>query len=79
MNLRKFINMLEAEYEQQMQYADMMGEPEIVIDVFKLMPDGSREYGGFMTKDIIIDNSSDGCYRVLTAFAEAYVKEGDNV
>ena len=77
MNLRKFINMLEAEYEQQMQYSDVMGEPEIVIDVFIAMPDGSRQYAGFMTKDIVIDTTSDGVYRVLTAFAEAYKREAE--
>lgn len=77
MNLRKFINMLESEYEQQMQYSDVMGEPEIVIDVFIQMSDGSREYGGFTTKDIVIDTTSDGVYRVLTAFAEAYKREAE--
>jgi len=77
MNLRKFIDMLEAEYEQQMQYSDVMGEPEIVIDLFKESDYCSRkyEYAGFTTQYIVIDNTSDGCYRVITAFADVYPKE----
>lgn len=49
---------------------EMMGEHEIVIDVFKqnsISSDHDFAYMGF-TPDIKIEKSSDGCYDILSAF-----------
>ena len=55
------------------EYKSVMGEPEIMIDVFRLSEINPRrfyrEYAGF-GKDIVISKSSDGVYDILSAFYE---------
>lgn len=49
---------------------EMMGEHEIVIDVFKhssIPSDHTFAYMGF-SPDIKIEKSADGCYDILSAF-----------
>lgn len=72
MRIRDLINMLEDLYDEEMKNYDVMGEPEIAIDVFSINREGDREYAGIHLGDIKIDRTADGVYPVLTAFAEAY-------
>lgn len=50
-----------------MLHADIMGEPEIMIDCFKRTSPGEFAYAGFNDK-IEIQRSSDGVYPILNAF-----------
>lgn len=73
MRIRDLIDKLEELYREEMQQYDVIGEPEITIDVFKPTDDGEfRQYAGFHTGDILITRSSDGVYPILSAFAEDY-------
>jgi hypothetical protein len=61
------------------EYLNIMGEPEIMIDVFKLVNpdtpgDYTRMYAGFHNK-ITIDKTPDGVYDVISSFAESYENE----
>jgi hypothetical protein len=69
MNLKDLITQLQALYDIESQYADVMGEPEIIIDVFKKVGEHHFQYAGF-SKDIRIDRSSDGVYPIINAFAK---------
>lgn len=57
------------------EYKSVMGEPEIMIDVFKPIQDvfGNNThtwtYTGF-GKDIVISKTDDGVYDILSAFYE---------
>lgn len=76
MNLKKLIDQLQALYDEEIKHVDVMGEPEIVIDVFyQDSPRGPFKYGGFTTEDIKIERSSDGVYNILSAFGDSYAKE----
>ena len=75
MNLKKFIDQLQALYDEEIKHVDVMGEPEIVIDIFyQDNPRGPFKYGGFTTEDIKIERSGDGAYNVLSAFGDSYAK-----
>ena len=69
MQLKLLIEQLQTLYEKEMIHADVMGEPEIMIDCFKKVATGSFEYGGFSDK-IEIQRSSDGVYPILNGFAD---------
>jgi hypothetical protein len=57
----------------QGDYLEVMGEPEICIDVFKPIGDTHTfEYGGFHTGEILIEPTSDGVYYIMSAFTESY-------
>lgn len=74
MLIKDLISQLEALYNE---YTDadkaILGEPEIVIDVFKrVYPDSCnflREYAGY-SGFIKIERSNDGVYPILSAFYE---------
>lgn len=59
---------------------EVMGEHEIVIDVFRKYCDtkanvGWYQYGGF-DPDIRIEKSDDGVYDILSAFSTKEISEG---
>lgn len=52
------------------EYKSVMGEPEIVIDVFEKIGNSHQfEYAGFVP-DIVIEKTDDGTYDILNAFYE---------
>lgn len=76
MRIKDLIARLEALYNTyDDEYKKIMGEPEIMIDVFKRVPNTNyTEYSGFSQK-INIDKSGDGVYDILSAFDEDYHKD----
>jgi hypothetical protein len=74
MLIKDLIARLQELYDQEAPHIDVMGEPEICIDVFKKV--GNRfEYAGIHTGDFVFDRTADGVYNVISAFAENYPKE----
>jgi hypothetical protein len=75
--IKDLIVKLQALYEQELDYADVMGEPSIELDVFKCVDEEKKlyQYAGIHTGDLVFDRSKDGVYNIITAFAEAYPKE----
>lgn len=74
MQILHLIQKLQALYNTyDNEYKAMMGEPEIMIDVFEkiLGPPASFVYKGF-SKDIVIEKSSDGVYDILSSFQATY-------
>jgi len=69
MQLKLLIEQLQTLYEKEMIHADVMGEPEIMIDCFKKVATGSFEYAGF-NDQIEIQRSSDGVYPILNGFVD---------
>jgi hypothetical protein len=69
MLIKDLIEQLQTLYEQEMIHADIMGDPEIMIDCFKRVEQGVFHYAGF-SKDVSIQRSDDGVYLILNAFAE---------
>ena len=74
MKIKDLIAKLEALYNiYDDEYKDLMGEPEIMIDLFKLSDNNPRkfyrEYAG-ISRHIVISKSSDGVYDILSAFYE---------
>jgi hypothetical protein len=69
MLIKDLIEQLQTLYEQEMIHADVMGDPEIMIDCFKKVEQGVFHYAGF-NKDVSIQRSDDGVYLILNAFAE---------
>jgi len=70
MLIKDLIAELQALYDKEIQYVDVMGEPEIMIDVFSKIGDTHTfQYAGF-DKNIVIDRSADGVYSILTAFVK---------
>ena len=57
-------------------YLDVMGEPDIGIDIFKPIEgeDHKFQYAGFMLDDIKIEPTADGVYYLMSAFEESYKK-----
>lgn len=76
MQIKDLIAKLETLYNTyDDSYKNVMGEPEIMIDVFKLVPNTNHTaYAGF-SKEINIDKSGDGVYDILSAFHEDYHKD----
>jgi hypothetical protein len=73
--IKKLIDKLQAIYEiYDDEYKQVMGEPEIVVDVFvRAKTAHTFLYAGFAGQsDIVIDNSEDGVYKIISAFAEDY-------
>lgn len=68
MLIKDLIKLLEEEYKEQDRYSDMMGEPEIMIDIFDIDENHNIRYKGF-SPNVTITSSSDGVYRILTAFS----------
>lgn len=66
-DLIKKLQELENSYDAE--YRAVMGEPDIVIDVFREIPGMPLhfQYAGF-SQDIKITYSADGVYPILTAF-----------
>ena len=66
------------------EYKSAMGEPEIVIDVFRekaYTRTGAVQYsyGGYAgLTDIVIENTSDGVYKIISAFSEDYEDQNPN-
>ncbi len=67
MQLKLLIEQLQTLYEKEMLHADIMGEPEIMIDCFKRTAPGEFVYAGFSDK-IEVQRSADGVYPILNAF-----------
>ena len=63
MIIKDLIKLLEEEYQKQLPLKEFMGEPSIMIDLFK-WNNNKVEYLG-ITKDFIIDTTNDGVYSVL--------------
>ena len=86
MKIKDLIVQLEQLYNSYSeQDKSIMGEPEIVIDIFRLAEDYPgypklnscrflREYAGF-SGEIIINKSGCGVYDILSAFDEDQSKE----
>jgi hypothetical protein len=68
MLIKDLIEQLQTLYEQEMIHADVIGDPEIMIDCFKKVNPGVFHYAGF-SKDISIQRSNDGVYLILNGFA----------
>ena len=66
---KDLIKILEKLIESHESVKDMMGEHEIMIDVFKKVGDHQFQYAGF-SPNIKVDRSADGVYDILCAFAE---------
>ena len=71
MLIKDLIELLQKHYEEEMKHVDVLGEPEIMIDVFDKVEDHKFHYSGFSNK-ITIERSSDGVYLILSAFKETY-------
>lgn len=66
MLVKDLISLLEKELEHQKKYEEYFGEASISIDLFDVK-EGKIVYLGF-SPEIQITTSSDGCYRILTAW-----------
>jgi hypothetical protein len=77
MLIKDLIAQLQVLHDKELEYADVMGEPSIELDVFKCVDEEKKlyQYAGVHTGDLVFDRSSDGVYNIITAFAEAYPKE----
>jgi hypothetical protein len=69
MQLKLLIEQLQTLYEAEMVHADVMGEPEIMIDCFKKVEQGVFHYAGF-NDHIKIERSTDGVYPILSGFTD---------
>lgn len=69
MLIKDLIEQLQALYELEMVHADVMGEPEIMIDCFKRVEQGTFQYAGF-SNQIKIERSADGVYPIISGFTE---------
>ncbi len=74
MLIKDLISQLEALYNTyDDEYKKVFGEPEIMIDTFRLKYPNScnyvREYAGF-SGNVVISKSSDGINDILSAFYE---------
>jgi len=63
------IEQLQTLYEAEMIHADVMGEPEIMIDCFKRVEQGVFQYAGF-SNQVRIERSADGVYAILSGFVD---------
>lgn len=71
MLIKELIEVLQKHYDEEIKHVDVMGEPEIMIDVFEKVEDHKFQYSGFCNK-ISIERSGDGVYLILSAFKETY-------
>jgi hypothetical protein len=69
MQLKLLIEQLQTLYEAEMIHADVMGEPEIMIDCFKRVEQGVFQYAGF-SNQVRIERSADGVYAILSGFVD---------
>lgn len=71
MLLKDLIKQLQELYDEEVKHIDVMGEPVIMIDVFRISDEGDRkyEYAGF-SPFIDIDRSDDGVYPLINAFVK---------
>ena len=69
MQLKLLIEQLQTLYEAEMIHADVMGEPEIMIDCFKRVEQGVFQYAGF-NNQVRIERSADGVYAILSGFVD---------
>ena len=74
MLIKDLIKKLQALYDEEAPHIEVMGEPEICIDVFEKV-DGHFRYAGIHTGDFVFDRTADGVYNVISAFAENYPRE----
>ena len=66
MQIIKLINLLQDLYDKEIEYKDVLGEPEIMIDSFKSNPGNTFSYLG-ISGDIEIQRTPDGVYSILTS------------
>jgi len=69
MLIKTLIEQLQTLYEKEMIHADVMGEPEIMIDCFKRVEQGVFQYVGF-SNQVRIERSADGVYAILSGFVD---------
>lgn len=69
MQLKLLIEQLQTLYEAEMIHADVMGDPEIMIDCFKRVEQGVFQYAGF-SNQVRIERSADGVYAILSGFVD---------
>jgi hypothetical protein len=69
MLIKTLIEQLQTLYEKEMIHADIMGEPEIMIDCFKRVEQGIFQYAGF-SNQVRIERSADGVYAILSGFVD---------
>jgi len=69
MLLKDLISKLESIYEEQKPFIEVIGEPEIVIDLFKEIDKEKHlfKYYGF-SQDIKLEYTADGVYNIINAF-----------
>jgi hypothetical protein len=68
MKIKELIEQLQTLYEKELEYVDVMGEPEIMVDCFKRVEQGVFHYAGFTDK-VEIQRSEDGVYLIINGFA----------
>lgn len=71
MLLKDLINQLQLLYDKEVvgDYLEVMGEPEIMIDVFEKNYSNLFNYAGF-DKEIDIERSGDGVYLLISRFKD---------
>ena len=71
MLIKDLITQLQSLYEQQKHLMEVMGEPEILIDVFTEAKDHKHlfRYAG-LSKNIKLEFTADGVYHVISSFEE---------
>ena len=67
MLLKDLIKDLQTLYDEEYKHIDILGEPEIMVDIFGKNENGGFDYKGF-SPEIRIERSSDFVYSILTAF-----------
>lgn len=75
MKTKDLIAQLQKLVDDHEPHIEVMGDHEIVIDVFGKQEGHKFEYLGF-SPDIRIEYSADGVYPILTAFASKKRQEG---
>lgn len=70
MRTKDLITLLQKLVDENVEYEGVMGEHEIVIDVFSKIGDTHQfEYSGF-TPNIKVEKSGDGVYDIISAFKD---------
>lgn len=70
MYIKDLIVLLSKHYVEEMKHADVLGEPEIMIDVFKQVPGSTHFTYGGIVHDVRVERSADGVYLILSKFSK---------
>jgi hypothetical protein len=71
MLIKDLISKLESIYEEQKPFIEIMGEPEIMIDIFMEAKDNKHlfRYAG-LSRNIKLEYTPDGVYNIISSFEE---------